>query len=64
MAKTKIKDHFVYYSNCDEVIITTRKQEKKAIKEYFTEGGRDIGDFEREECPDAGLLVTSGVSCW
>lgn len=41
----------VVYSNCgEEIIITTTKQEKKMIKEYFASGtGRDLGDYNREE---------------
>ncbi len=53
----------IIYSNDDEVIITTASAEKKAIKEWFTEGDRDIGEYDREVRKEGsvGVSATSRV---
>lgn len=56
------KINFITYSNGgDEVIICTPQTEKETIKLYFTEGGRDIEDYDREEIPDGAISTTVGV---
>ena len=39
---------FITYSSREEIIITTEKEEQEAIREFFTEGGRDLDDYDRE----------------
>lgn len=41
--------NFVTYRGNDEVLVTTKKLEPDAIKEWFTDGGRDIEWYERIE---------------
>lgn len=48
--KSKIDlPNFIVYSGDHEAIITTPKKENKTIKHYFTDGGRDLGDYDRDE---------------
>ena len=39
----------IVYEGHGEVIACTKKVEKKVIKEFFTEGGRSLDDYERTE---------------
>ncbi len=56
---------FVVYSNDEEVLVTTKRRECKFIKESFTEGGRDLEDYDREEVSGSGVGVGSKlVSLW
>lgn len=41
--------NFVTYCANDEVLVTTKNLEPDAIKEWFTDGGRDLDDYDREE---------------
>lgn len=52
----------VKYSGDDEVIVCARKNEKKMLKEYFEEGGRDIDDYDREECEVVNVSSSMYVS--
>ena len=40
---------FIVYVSNDEVLVTTKTLERDAIKEWFTDGGRDIEWYERIE---------------
>lgn len=41
---------FIVYVGNDEVLVTTKKLESDAIKEWFTDyGGRNVDDYERIE---------------
>jgi hypothetical protein len=55
---------FIVYS-CDiddhyEVLVTTPELEKKAIKEWFKRGGRDLDLYERSEHKETAVQVRSG----
>jgi hypothetical protein len=39
----------VVYEGADEVIVCEKKLEKKIIKDFFSEGGRDLEEYERRE---------------
>ena len=39
----------VTYRNDVEVIVYAASDEQACIKQYFSEGGREISDYEREE---------------
>ena len=45
----------VVYSSNDEVLVMTAEDEQDMIDEYFTEGGRDLEDYDREIVRD-GLI--------
>lgn len=49
---------FVTYSGLHEVIVTTKKDEKQAIKLYFTEGGRSLDDYDRSEHREIAIDVS------
>jgi len=43
----------VFYVGCDEVIVCFPETEQQTIKEYFTDGGRDLENYDREEQCDS-----------
>jgi hypothetical protein len=52
----------IVYTSASEVIVTTRKNEKSTIKEWFGAGlGRDIEDYDREEIDEAAVSVSSSM---
>lgn len=53
---------YVVYSNYEEVIVTTLENEHKTIKEYFTEGGRDPEEYDREGMTQAAVAITPRFS--
>lgn len=56
---------FIVYSNESEVIVTTKKNEKRTIKDYFTEAGRDLDEYDREEIKaDAVSVRTHAKVYW
>jgi hypothetical protein len=57
----KKKPTYIVYYGFDEIIVTTLGNEKKTIKTYFTEGGRDLNDFDREERYDEAVSISSRV---
>ncbi len=51
---------FIAYSMPDEMIITTLEDEDRAVKFYFTNGGRNVENYEREEVctfPSGGFCI-------
>jgi len=48
----------IVYTSDTEVIVTTKEQEAGAIREWFTEGDRDIEAYDREEIFDFAVAVT------
>lgn len=52
---------FIIYTSIDEVLITTKEEEKKMLKIYFKNGlGRDIEEFEREEVKTEAVRIEAG----
>ncbi len=47
----------VYYDDGSEVIVTTEKQEKGAIRDYITERGCSVRDYKRTVVPEDAVLV-------
>ena len=39
---------FVIYEGENEILICTPDREAQLVREYFTEGGRDLDDYNRE----------------
>lgn len=56
-----MKIKYITYTTTDEVIITLPSQEKKMIKLYFTEGGRDIMDYDRDEINEFAISIAAHV---
>ena len=53
---------FVTYNNGTEVLVTLPGyQEQYFIQEFFTEGGRVLEDYDREEITDCGVRITPGL---
>ena len=52
---------FVIYSNTDEAIICTPETEPETFKLWFTEGGRDLEDYDRETSEEAAIAITSKI---
>lgn len=51
---------FIIYTSRDEVLITTKEDEKKMLKIYFEEGKRSLDDFNREEVKTEAVQVETG----
>lgn len=47
----------VSYNGQSEIIVTTKNKEAETVKLYFTEGGRDLDEYDRQEHTDCGLSV-------
>ncbi len=39
----------IVFSNVDETVITTPEDEDQTIQVWFTEGGRDLEEWDRQE---------------
>ena len=48
---------FVAYVGTDEIIVTTPKKEVECVREYFTEGGRSLDDYDREITREKNLVI-------
>jgi hypothetical protein len=48
---------YVAYHNDEECIICTPELEEETIRVYFTEGGRDLEDYERYTTVDEAVNV-------
>jgi hypothetical protein len=51
----------IVYSAEYEVIVTTKENEKQTIKDYFTEGGRDLDSYDREEIKAGAVSIDARV---
>jgi hypothetical protein len=51
---------FIVYRDDSEVIVTTRKREKRMLKEFFGPGmGRDLNNYDREEITNDAVWIGS-----
>jgi hypothetical protein len=48
---------FVVYRGVDEVIVTTPSEEEETIREWFTEGGRELFNYDREEYDEHAVEI-------
>ncbi len=53
---------FIAYIGPDEVIVTTVEREPETLKIWFTEGGRDLENYDREIYADEAVGFTSRIS--
>jgi len=53
----------ITYSCDGEVLVTTPELERKTVREYFEEGGRDIHDYDREIHKDT-VAVRTRAAVW
>lgn len=54
---------FVIYTNRDEMIVTTMKNETKMIRETFDiVGGRDVDDYDRVVKKGSSFLIEGSIS--
>jgi len=53
------KPKFIVYSSNDEVIVCLPNDEDATIKLYFTDGGRDIEEYDRNETYDLSVQIES-----
>jgi hypothetical protein len=49
---------FITYDNGEEILVTTAETEPEAIRLYFTEGGRDLDDYDREVRNTEAICIT------
>ncbi len=42
----------ITYTGHDEILVATIEQEHKLINDFFTEGGRELDDYDRAEFKD------------
>ena len=56
------KEKFVVFAGHDEVIVTTKACEKKTVKVYFTDGGRNLDEYDRSDIPDHAVCVVSKIA--
>ncbi len=53
---------FVVYSSNDEVLVTTRKNEKAMLLEWFApHTGRDLDDYDREESKESAIQISADM---
>jgi len=45
------------FGESSEVLVTTNEMESETIRMYFTEGGRDLEDYDRTEHADPCIPV-------
>ena len=50
----------ITYSDGDDVLVTTPEMELETVREYFTEGGRDMEEWVRETFTET-LEISSHV---
>jgi len=50
---------FVIYENDDEVVITTDAGEKECIREFFTEAGQDLEEYDRHEFRQSAVAFSA-----
>lgn len=48
---------YIVYSNGCEVIVCTVANEKKTVQAFFTEGGRDLEEYDRKEVNDMAVSI-------
>jgi len=54
------KGTFITYHKDNEIIITTQGNEKEAIQLYFSDGKRDLDDYEKTTISESGLDIQIG----
>jgi hypothetical protein len=60
--ENKKMNKLVVYVGVQEIIVTTQKAEVETVRQYFTEGGRDLDDYDREEPRDQAVCISSQVT--
>ena len=53
----------IIYEGNDEIIVTTAEKEADCIREWFTEGGRNIDEYDRRPFEYLPGVRVSFVSC-
>ena len=48
---------YIVLTSNEEVIITTPEDEEQTVKEFFTEAGRKVEDYNREVISDVAIRV-------
>ena len=52
----------VIYQGSNEILICLKKNEKKMLKEYFSDGDRNPDDYARDEVTENGVFqITSSM---
>ena len=51
----------VIYSSREEVLVTTIEREKDMLDLYFTNGGRSLDDYDRDEMETVQILSKVAV---
>ena len=51
------KMKFVVYRCSTEVLVTTPSEEKKFLKEWFADTGRELANYDRVTYSDTGVQV-------
>jgi len=54
----------IVYAGCNEVIVCDKKNEAETVRLYFTEGKRDLDEYDRSECNQSAVVhIESQLSC-
>lgn len=63
--KLRIKEikMIISYNSDNEMLVCSQDQEGTLLKEYFTEGGRELEDYDRQE-HDEVLEISSNLKAW
>ncbi len=56
-------DSFIVYYDGNEAIVCTSRTEPDAIKEWFTDAGREIEDFDRKVINESGVGFFTSIVC-
>ncbi len=52
---------YIVYSSHEEVIVCTVENEAETIQAYFTEGGRDIEEYDRVKINNHAVTIEASL---
>lgn len=50
---------FIVYEGDDEVLVTTPELEPEALREWFTDGGRSLDDYDRTVSKENAIRISA-----
>ena len=56
---SKVGTRIVVFEGHNEIIVTTPAEEKATVKLFFTDGGRDLEEYDRIEIKDVAVEITA-----
>jgi len=53
---------YVIFRGVDEVIVCAREMEAETVRVYFTEGGRFLENYDREEANEEAIVISARLT--